>query len=98
MWLNEHAEHICYPTIGSTYPIDISTILCHTKSMIKTNTGYASNSYLASIMDECIAAERAATIADRQAREAGATYGVVDIDIHPDLNGDDYADAVLASL
>ena len=49
-------------------------------------------------MDECIAAERAATIADRAARAAGATYGVVDIDIHPDLNGDDYADAVLASL
>ena len=66
--------------------------------MIKTNTGYASNSYLASIMDDCIAAERAATIAARRARDAGATYGVVDIDIHPDLDGDDYADAVLASL
>ena len=72
--------------------------MCHTISMNKTNTGYASNSYLASIMDECIAAERAATIADRAARAAGATYGVVDIDIHPDLSGDDYADAVLASL
>ena len=66
--------------------------------MIKTTTGYASDSYLASVMDDCIAAERAATIAARAARAAGATYGVVDIDIHPDLDGDDYADAVLASL
>ena len=78
--------------------LDKPANLCHTISMIKTNTGYASNSYLASIMDECIAAERAAVIADRKARESGATYGVIDIDIHPDLQGDDYADAVIASL
>ncbi len=49
-------------------------------------------------MDDCIAAERAALRADRAARDAGATYGVIDINIHPDLDGDDYADAVLASL
>ena len=84
-------------TIGIS-TLDFSAILCHYNSMIKTTTGYASDSYLASVMDDCIAAERAATIAARAARAAGATYGVVDIDIHPDLDGDDYADAVLASL
>ena len=84
-------------TIG-IYTLAFSANPCHTISMIKTNTGYASNSYLASIMDDCIAAERAALRADRAARDAGATYGVIDINIHPDLDGDDYADAVLASL
>ncbi len=84
-------------TIG-IYTLDFSAILCNDNSMIKTTTGYASNSYLASIMDDCLAAERAALQADRAARAAGATYGVIDIDIHPDLAGDDYADAVLASL
>ena len=84
-------------TIGIS-TLDFSAILCHDNSMIKTTTGYASDSYLASVMDDCIAAERAATIAARAARAAGATYGVVDIDIHPDLYGDDYADAVLVSL
>ena len=84
-------------TIG-IYTLDFSAILCNDNSMIKTNTGYASNSYLASIMDDCIAAERAALQAARAARDAGATYGVIDIDIHPDLDGDDYANAVLASL
>ena len=84
-------------TIGIS-TLDFSAILCHDNSMIKTTTGYASDSYLASVMDDCIAAERAATIAARAARAAGATYGVVDIDIHPDLYGADYADAVFVSL
>ena len=43
--------------------------------MIKTNTGYASNSYLASIMDECIAAERRERDAARRSRQDGASEG-----------------------
>ena len=66
--------------------------------MNKTRLGYASNDFLASIMEDCLAADRAAIEADRAARAAGATLGVIDIDIHPDLMGEDYADAVLASL
>ena len=49
-----------------------------------------------SIADACIQAERDERAADRAARAAGATYGV--IDINADLYGDDYADAILASL
>jgi len=49
-----------------------------------------------SIADACIQAERDALAADRAARAAGATFET--IDINADLYGDDYADAVLASL
>lgn len=49
-----------------------------------------------SIADACIQAERDERAADRAARAAGATYET--IDLNGDLFGDDYADAVLASL
>ena len=45
-----------------------------------------------------VANKRLQAALSSQTRAAGATYGVIDIDIHPDLDGDDYADAVLASL
>ena len=66
--------------------------------MIKFNQQgvYASDSRLLSIAEECIAAERAALAADRAARAAGASFET--IDISADLFGDEYADAVLASL
>lgn len=49
-----------------------------------------------SIADACIQAERDERDADRAARAAGATYGV--IDINADLYGDEYADAILSTL
>ena len=49
-----------------------------------------------SIADACLAAERDARDADRAARAAGANFET--IDINADLFGDDYADAILASL
>ena len=62
-----------------TLPLDFPPILCHTYSMNKTQTirfnsqgVYASDSRLASIAAECIAAERAAVAASRAARAAGA--------------------------
>ena len=42
--------------------------------MIKTDTGYASNSYLASIMADQLAAERRERDAARRARAAGAEF------------------------
>ena len=60
-------------------PLDFPLILCHTNSMNKTQTirfnsqgVYASDSRLASIAAECLAAERAAVAASRAARAAGA--------------------------
>ena len=49
-----------------------------------------------SIAEACIAADRDAREADRAAREAGATYGT--IDLQAELYGDDYADAMMAEL
>jgi len=49
-----------------------------------------------SIAEACLQSERDERAADRAARDAGATYGV--IDINDDLYGDAYADAILASL
>ena len=47
--------------------------------MNKTQHGYASNSYLASIMAETIEHERRMLRADRAARAAGATFGVISL-------------------
>ena len=59
--------------------LDFHANPCHTNSMNKTQTirfnsqgVYASDSRLASIAAECLAAERAATAASRAARAAGA--------------------------
>ena len=49
-----------------------------------------------SIAEACIQAERDERAADRAARAAGATYGI--ININDDLYGDEYADAVLSTL
>ena len=43
--------------------------------MKQTRLGYASNDYLNSIMEECIAAEKRSQQLDRDARAAGATFG-----------------------
>ena len=66
--------------------------------MIKFNDQgiYASDSRLASIAEECLQAERDARAADRAAREAGATFGTIDLDA--EVWGDEYADAVLSTL
>ena len=82
-------------------PLDFPAILCHTNSMNKTQTtsltfsDFTKYDHL-SIADACIQAERDARDADRAARAAGATFET--IDINGDLFGDDYADAILASL
>ena len=62
-----------------TLTLDFPPDLCHTYSMNKSKTirfnsqgVYASDSRLASIAAECIAAERAAVAAARAARAAGA--------------------------
>ena len=52
-------------------PIDILTILCHTKDMNKTKL---STSYLQSIMAEQLASERREREAARRARESGAVF------------------------
>ena len=49
-----------------------------------------------SIADACIQAERDERAADRAARAAGATYGIVDL--NADLYGDEYADAILSDM
>ena len=43
--------------------------------MKKTRLGYASNDFLNSIMEECVAAEKRSQQLDRDARAAGATFG-----------------------
>ena len=62
-----------------TLTLDFPAKTCHTNSMNKSKTirfnsqgVYASDSRLASIAAECIAAERAAVAARRAARAAGA--------------------------
>ena len=62
-----------------TLTLDFPPDPCHTYSMNKSKTirfnsqgVYASDSRLASIAAECIAAERAAVAASRAARAAGA--------------------------
>jgi hypothetical protein len=49
-----------------------------------------------SIADACLQSERDERDADRAARDAGATYGI--IDISDDLYGDDYANEVINSI
>ena len=65
-------------TIG-IYTLAFSANPCHTNSMNKTKTirfnsngVYASDTRLADIAAECLAAERAAAAASRAARAAGA--------------------------
>ena len=54
--------------------IDFWVKVCYGRTMIKTDKGYASNSFLASIMDEVIACERRERDAARRARESGAVF------------------------
>ena len=79
-------------------PLDFPPILCHTKSMNKTTTTFSDFTKYdhLSIADACIQSERDERAADRAARDAGATYGT--IEIHDFLMGDEYADAIMRDL